>query len=71
MTVEAQLVLLGAGIALVADLLMTIVRYFLGLKEDSIKRQRDQVYKEAETQRKDLLEGVTKYALGGLYGNER
>ena len=65
---ELSLLLIGASIALLSSMLTLIVQHFLSLREDSVKRQRDEVFRKAEDLRKQLLAGVSETSSRGTYG---
>jgi hypothetical protein len=64
---ELSLLLIGASIALLSSMLTLIIQHFLSLEEDSVKRQRDEVFRKAEDLRKQLLAGVSEASTRGTY----
>ena len=54
-SIDVQLVLLGAGIALVSAITTALVSHLLSLRADRIRRERDRLEKEDAERRKHLV----------------
>jgi len=54
-SIEAQLMLLGAGIALVSAITTALVNHLLSTRADRIRRERDRLEKEDAERRKHLV----------------
>jgi len=65
--VELQAAIIGALIGGGFVLIGSVLQHFLSLREDSVKRQRDEIYAESERLRKRLLAGVSEASARGTY----
>ena len=54
-SIDAQLVLLGAGIVLVSAITTALVNHLLSLRADRIRRERDRLEKADAKRRRDLV----------------
>lgn len=67
MSTDVQAALWGAAVGGALTIVATVIQHFLSLREDSVKRQRDEVYDKAASLRRRLLAGSSEAAERGTY----